>query len=451
LPVGRYLGELNPDATLRNARTLKENGYLSATARLEIMAYDVDSDGAVTGGVPPEIDQVFFNDRKVGTLTGAHQQWTTNTFHVPIEWVRFPNKGTLTAPLVSALNEIRIEIDTANADAGMALWCTSVSWANMRFNAMSPVVLIHGNTSDGGFFQRNKFTEYLDTLNLPYDRSINLVPNDATVSATAELLADSLPGVIKNLGADSVHVVAHSKGGLATRDYLARFYSLHKSLHNFSILSLTTLSTPHNGSVLADVAVLREQLLFEGANVEFENFPAFTGLIAALIPVNAGTRTLTLARNDAFNDTNTPLLPSDIIYNVVAADADDNGNRKIDGNMFSPAHSEYRELTNESPELNFLDVLAPSVGAGLVDPLYQILRHTARVEYRTETRVVRMREDPFETFEVPVAIVESVPRSEPVGNDTLVPIPSGVGKGTFENLVENCLVLVGSIGFRNPS
>ena len=288
IPVTRYVGLLNTDSTLKNTKTLVKEGYLSETATLEIMAYDVDSGADVTAGDPPEIDRVLFNGQEVGFLSGQHKTWASNTFEVPIETVKFPEKGELASEPTPALNEIRIQVDAGNESTGKVLWCTTVAWSNLRFKALSPVVLIHGNNSQGEFFSTNGFTGLLEELNVPFDNSIDYFPNDDFVNATATQLGALLPGVVKTLGVDSVHIVAHSKGGLAFRDYLIRFYP--RDFSDFRILSFTTLSTPHNGSVLADLQLARERGTQEAVDVEFQGFPTFSATLSALAGIDAGTR-----------------------------------------------------------------------------------------------------------------------------------------------------------------
>ena len=59
-----------------------------------------------------------------------------------------------------------------------------------------------------------------------------------------------IPAIAKSFGATGIHLVAHSKGGLDVREYLAQYQPSHDK--EFKVLSYTTLSTPHNGSALAD-------------------------------------------------------------------------------------------------------------------------------------------------------------------------------------------------------
>src|SRR5207248_1078619 len=97
-----------------------------------------------------------------------------NSFEVDIHKVKFAKAGTDGGEPTGGVNQVRIDIDTANADED---WCTSADWGNASFRALSPVILIHGNGSDPGFFDRMGFTEELRARHIPYD-FINLgAPN----------------------------------------------------------------------------------------------------------------------------------------------------------------------------------------------------------------------------------------------------------------------------------
>ena len=79
----------------------------------------------------------------------------------------------------------------------------------------------------------------------------------------------------------------------------------------------------------------------------------------------------------------------------------------------------------------------------VVDSLYQILRQTATVSvsYRTQGIWPATRE---------VATIRSNPNPAPLGNDTLVTIPSARGEGSFQPLVRNTFTFQGGAG-RNHS
>jgi triacylglycerol lipase len=75
------------------------------------------------------------------------------------------------------------------------------------------------------------------------------VPAIGTVANRAQALASQVDQVLQMTGARRVHFVAHSMGGLDVR-YLV-------SLLGYAdrVASVTTISTPHQGSALADVAL----------------------------------------------------------------------------------------------------------------------------------------------------------------------------------------------------
>ena len=250
IEVKRYLGPLTSDGTLQNYQQLVRDGLISPQVELFMPAFDVDSDGG--GNNQPELDRVTVNGFEVGFLRGQNNQWVNNSFKIPIEKIKFANMGTNGGEPTGGINEIRIDIDTANSNE---VWCTSIDWGTVTFRAMSPVILIHGNNSNGGFFGRQGFTDELQSKAIVFDNSINMTTN--TISANGRVLNTFIPNIVRQFGATNVHLVAHSKGGLDTREYLAKYQHLHEE--DFKVLSFTTLSTPHNGSSLADLSVARQQ------------------------------------------------------------------------------------------------------------------------------------------------------------------------------------------------
>ena len=420
IEVTRHVGEVDEqNQTLIDSARLKANGFISEEAILTIAAYDVDS------GVPwnPEIDRVFFNDVEVGVLNGNKNKWAETSFRVPIEIVKFPPRASLGARPTPALNRVKIEVDDENQSDG-ARWCTAADWGSLSFEAVSPIILVHGNNSDGGFFERQGFTEYLELTKYPFDNSINFEPESNFIHVNSEKLNSLIPAIVRSFGVDSVHLVTHSKGGLDSRDYLARYQHHHDV--EFKVLSLTTLSTPHNGSVGADLIVRTKKALLEMRKVEFDGFPAFANVAALLLPADYGKRNLTTWFTAEFNSKNVIVLPDDVVFNVVAADMDINGNGKVD------TLAEIRGIELEEGLIGKV----PS----LIDRSYQLLRGTQRIQYEPETRIVVVGPLPFL---VPVMKLSSVPTHSFLGNDSAVTIPSGLGTGSLEPRVTNRLVLEG--------
>jgi pimeloyl-ACP methyl ester carboxylesterase len=434
IEITRYAGEINSDGTLKDAAALVAAGLLSPTATLIQPAFDVDSSAAVSPPFQPERDRVSFNGQPIGFLSGEDNQWKLNSFEIPIDKVKFPARGAAGSAPSPARNEVRIDIDTANSQE---LWCTAIDWSAQSFKAMSPVLLIHGNNSDGGFFDRQGFVGELQRRHLVYDNSINL-PTSTVVANGAQLNA-LIPGIVKSFGVDGVHLVVHSKGGLDSREYLANYQPSHDA--DFKVLSYTSLSTPHNGSVGADLLVQRDAALRVTTTIEYSGFPSFTQTVAEQMAIDAGTPNLTTTFAAGFNAANVGRLPGGTIFNTVAADADTNGNGEIDR---SP--DEYAELRAESPALQATDnsTLGHTKTRIAINAVYQVLRTTSGVTltYRTERTLFGSRRT--------VATLTAVPTAGPVGNDVLVPIPSGQGVGSIQSRVTNTRVFNGANG-RNHS
>lgn len=85
-----------------------------------------------------------------------------------------------------------------------------------------------------------------------------------TVPLRAEMWRDRIDRVLEETGAEKVHLIAHSMGGLDARWLISRMdYARH-------VISLTTIATPHRGSALANIVLERpervQELVSEAAN-----------------------------------------------------------------------------------------------------------------------------------------------------------------------------------------
>jgi hypothetical protein len=127
---------------------------------------------------------------------------------------------------------------------------------------------------------------------VPFDCSIALNPQISTLQGAA-VLAEALARVTKTFGTRHVHVVAHSKAGMMARKFLKDNHDLN-GLLKIGAISLTTLDTPHQGSVLADSVVLWNDSAFGGfanAILRLFNNLGFLGRGARDMTIDA-TRTL---------------------------------------------------------------------------------------------------------------------------------------------------------------
>lgn len=136
VPIRRYVGKTDANGYLLNANSLIANGIVSKTASIFMPVFDIDdqpfindffdcdSDGIVDDMLTHEVDEVFLNGEKIGTLKGDSLVWYLNDFAVDISKIKFPS-----VPGETAINQFRIDIDVANQDVvlssgavGCGLW-----------------------------------------------------------------------------------------------------------------------------------------------------------------------------------------------------------------------------------------------------------------------------------------------------------------------------------------
>lgn len=235
--------QLNPDGSLKNAAELVRKGVISAQAVLRFPVYDID-DKASTNGFAPEIDRLSFNGKYVRNLAGFNNTWTDDSLILPIEELRFGQD-----------NVLRVDIDSGNAGGG-EYWCMAVDWLSAEFEVAAPYVLAHGISADESTWEEGSapgVMRALDERGVLYTRfSLGTGQSgNGRVATNAAELQTRIQAWLDEHKADRVHVIAHSKGGLDTQGLQAR-------APKFKLLSLSTLSTPHRGSVAADLSLVQK-------------------------------------------------------------------------------------------------------------------------------------------------------------------------------------------------
>lgn len=235
LPVPAVVNanQISSDGTLLNASDLVNNGVLGAQAVLRFPVYDIDSGANMSPPYHPEVDDISFNGQFKKVLSGINNQWTDDSIVIPIEEVKF---GTN--------NEIRVDIDTANS---AELWCMAVDWVAIEFDVAAPYVLAHGINANSDTW--DGVVQTLDDKGVLYDR-FSVGRNERCVENAIQL-EENIENFLEDIKAEKVNIIAHSKGGLDTQELQARAPS-------FKILSLSTLSTPHLGSVAADLSIIQK-------------------------------------------------------------------------------------------------------------------------------------------------------------------------------------------------
>jgi pimeloyl-ACP methyl ester carboxylesterase len=237
--------QLNADGTLKDPQKLVANGVLSAQATIRFPVYDIDDKADTGGSFAPERDQVSFNGVAKKTLEGFNNTWTDDSIIVPIEEIKFGKD-----------NELRVDIDTANVGSG-EYWCMAVDWVAIEFEATPPYILQHGISANESTWEgaaAQGVIAALEERGVLFTRfSLGAAASgNGSVAANATELNTRITDFLKPLKGDKVHIIAHSKGGLDSQ-------ALQAMGPEFQIVSLSTLSTPHLGSVAADLSLIQKQ------------------------------------------------------------------------------------------------------------------------------------------------------------------------------------------------
>lgn len=207
------------------------NKLFGKTVKLTMNVYDVDEASG-------EVDHLYVNGTKVGgNLTGANDQWATNTVEVPSELLELPHPGNPTGT-----NELSVDIDTTNDG-----WCVEIGWAELRPGSapVLPVIFAHGIDAGSGsmadmqgYFE-NRFPALKGRTRRPQ------MTESGTIGANARHLYDSAIDLLEDEPVKKVDVVALSKGGLDAR----KFASDHPGM----VRNLIMIGTPNGGTPLADL------------------------------------------------------------------------------------------------------------------------------------------------------------------------------------------------------
>lgn len=243
VPATMNPAELNPDGTLKDASKLINNKVIGEYATISFPTFDID-DKANVSRFSPEIDHVYFNGEYQSTLEGLNGTWVNDSFKIHISKVKF-----------NETNEIRVDIDTANSGE---YWCMAVDWVAIEFDAAAPYVLAHGIDAQSDTWDEDLAPGVLTTMDdsgVLYNRFST--GEHGAVSANARDLKSQISNWLDSTKtkAEQINIIAHSKGGLDSQ-YLAKI-----SNPEFEVLSLSTLSTPHKGSVVADLQIIQRQAI----------------------------------------------------------------------------------------------------------------------------------------------------------------------------------------------
>jgi len=118
-----------------------------------------------------------------------------------------------------------------------------------------PVVFAHGFSIEDRKFAFNPWGRIPNTLKEHgVDVYYGITDAWGLIETNAGLLKATIDKILKDTGKEKVNIIAHSKGGLDAR------YMIWKYDYGNKVASLTTISTPHHGSVVADYMLYDKNL-----------------------------------------------------------------------------------------------------------------------------------------------------------------------------------------------
>jgi triacylglycerol lipase len=111
-----------------------------------------------------------------------------------------------------------------------------------------PVILVHGI----GFRDKTVLGKYWGSTSavlIEHGAKVFSGGQDAygAIAVNAGLLKNQILAILVKTGAKKVNIIAHSRGGIESR------YMISKLDMQDIVASLTTISTPHHGSIMADI------------------------------------------------------------------------------------------------------------------------------------------------------------------------------------------------------
>ena len=348
--VERVVGEVQQNGTLVSPSELVANGVVSPLARLRLVTGYTIEGTSIAGGFYPPHFHLLFNDHSLGpvryTWCGECMNYEFNEYQIPIGWVHFGKKNKWEESPTPGENKLTIQMDPYYGDIRDS-WGIIVDWGSITFGAMSPLVLVHGVAANHTSWEKGGFIDRIKEKKIPFeyeniDLAKSLRGNGASKMNAVEL-SPMLNVTAAMFGAKKLHLVGHSKGGLDIRYYLGSdLYRPAPLGTSPRMLSEFTISTPHHGSVLADIGEDYESSITQhiaiglGSNSNdvllrraFEEASLLFTIPGAL-PKRPGRTDLTIQSMSKFNSKNG--MPGGISYYSVGADADLDSDRTIEHN-----------------------------------------------------------------------------------------------------------------------
>ena len=160
-------------------------------------------------------------------------------------------------------------------------------------NTKYPILLVHGIAyrDDMMIASWGKVPEYLERGGA----NVYLADTEAWASYTVngEQIKNKIQQILNETGANKVNIIAHSKGGIDSRYAISHFNLDDK------VASLTTISSPHRGTSVADVVY---QYLPDEADFLYDAVNSIGKLMGDKYPdTSLATKELTRPEMEKFN------------------------------------------------------------------------------------------------------------------------------------------------------
>ena len=341
--------------------------------------------------------------------------------------------------------------------------------AELSFGAVAPIFLVHGTNAKPDTWDLpgngHSFNDYFSTFHGVYFNDIALLPNGA-VNGNGTMLEGQIADRLASVGAKRCHIVAHSKGGNDSRAMISIHYgkkwnqSLDQPKH-FEVLSLYTLDTPHRGTIMADISWSVQNA--KGSVVADPNWPGLQTLVNLDYwwlhqswPFHPDSKACA-PTGDALDNNRTEYMKNwnDSHY-IDLYKANSTNDEIIPIKFYNTAANadwSIRNLQIDSTE-NFLEGGGLIYGNSSQYPLnnlatsaYQILYWAKRVDARTSTRPVTVRDKEGNTYTINRLVTELfVPSSNPQANGTWNDSVVAIDSAIYDGSIPFCPASIPSLG-----
>jgi pimeloyl-ACP methyl ester carboxylesterase len=307
---------------------MQRKGQLSNNIKFKLYLH-FDSTNPNDKGKYFKITVDTFNGHSINkTFNGQIGAWRRIELDESMTWLRSPMyraPGFVGAgqPVTPIINELIVK---TNMDSVMEIDPRTGQYGDaegdlrgyLGFGAMAPIIFVHGTNADSTSWEPNAtsitsrdsvvgyLSQEIGPNYVPWEYRIDLskkgdpqispnnqngnggIDDDAYQLQSLGIAIDlnnrvgyGIPNILSWMGAESCHLVGHSKGGMAIRALIDRYADsmMYKLIYSdkmeeyrrVKILSLWTIDTPHHGTVLSDIAYQIRLFPYFGATQDVDN------------------------------------------------------------------------------------------------------------------------------------------------------------------------------------